>query len=82
MQDSVTSIMEMLGPMLCQALAKNIGGYASRSELGKLSEPVKKLVSCYPQSREWLGTAFGTLESDSINTTAEERSLFVKKIIR
>ncbi|KAK0384775.1 hypothetical protein NLU13_7253 [Sarocladium strictum] len=80
-QDSVTSIMQMLGPMLCQALAKNIGGYASRSELGKLSEPVKKLVSCYPQSREWLGTAFGTLESDSINTTAEERSLFVKKII-
>ena len=75
-------MMQTLGPMLCQALAKNIGGHASRSELGKLSEPIKKLVSCYPQSREWLDSAFGSLEADGSNTTAAERSLFVKKIIR
>lgn len=68
--------------MLCQALARNIGGQASRSELVKLSEPVKKLVSCYPQSKEWLQNAFGETPSGETNVTSEERSLFVKKIIR
>lgn len=81
-QDAATSMMHTLGPLLCQALAKNISGHASRSELGRLSEPVKKLVTCYPQSRGWLDIAFQRPESTGTNISAEERSLFVKKIIR
>jgi hypothetical protein len=81
-QDAAKSMMQTLGPMLCQALAKNINGHASRSELGKLSEPVKKLVTCYPQSKGWLDTAFARPESTGASISAEERSLFVKKIIR
>lgn len=75
-------MMRTLGPMLSQALARNIGGQASRSELAKLSEPVKKLVSCYPQSKTWLETAFSNPEATGSNVTPEERSLFVRKIIR
>jgi hypothetical protein len=75
-------MMRTLGPMLSQALARNIGGQASRSELAKLSEPVKKLVSCYPQSKNWLETAFEDPEASGPNVTREDRSLFVKKLIR
>ncbi|KAF4587558.1 Armadillo-type fold protein [Ophiocordyceps camponoti-floridani] len=37
--------MQTLGPMLAQSLARNIGGNASRSELDKLSEPLKNQVT-------------------------------------
>ncbi|KAF4504396.1 hypothetical protein G6O67_008335 [Ophiocordyceps sinensis] len=45
LQEAIKGVMEALGPLLTQSLARNIGGNASRSELDKLSEPVKKLVS-------------------------------------
>ncbi|KAH8170791.1 hypothetical protein LIA77_09572 [Sarocladium implicatum] len=80
-QESAATMMRTLGPMLSQALARNIGGQASRSELAKLSEPVKKLVSCYPQSKNWLETAFEDPEASGPNVTREDRSLFVKKLI-
>ncbi|PFH55465.1 hypothetical protein XA68_18268 [Ophiocordyceps unilateralis] len=37
--------MLTLGPLLAQSLARNIGGTASRSELDKLSEPLKNQVT-------------------------------------
>lgn len=74
--------METLGPLLAQSLARNIGGHASRSELDRLSEPIKKLINRYPMARQWLGAGLshGSFPSDKV--TAEQKSLFVKKLVR
>lgn len=73
--------MNMLGPLLSQTLARNIGGNASRSELDKLSEPLKKLINRYPMARDWLEVGLNHSSFPSSKVTTEEKSLFVKKII-
>lgn len=74
--------METLGPLLSQTLARNIGGNASRSELDKLSEPLKKLVSRYPMAKSWLESALAHPSFPSAKVTPGDKSLFVKKILR
>lgn len=74
--------MEMLGPLLAQSLTRNIGGAASRSELDKLSEPLKKLVSRYPKAKMWLEDGLSHSSFPSSKVSTEEKSLFVKKLIR
>lgn len=74
--------MQMLGPLLAQSLARNLGGNASRSELDKLSEPLKKLVVRYPMAKGWLeaGLSHETFPSDKLSP--QDKSVFVKKVIR
>lgn len=79
---AITRAMETLGPMLSQSLARNIGGNASRSELDKLSEPLKKLVSRYPMAKNWLEAALSHPSFPSTKVTSEDKSLFVKKVVR
>lgn len=74
--------METLGPLLCQSLARNIGGNASRSELDKISEPLKKLVSRHPRTKEWLESGLNHPSFPSNNVTAEDKSMFVKRVVR
>lgn len=74
--------MQMLGPLLAQSLARNFGGNASRSELDKLSEPLKKLVVKYPAVKSWLESGLAHESFPSSKVTPEEKSMFVKKIIR
>jgi hypothetical protein len=74
--------MDMLGPLLSQSLARNIGGNASRSELDKLSEPLKRLVSRYPQSKDWISSGLVHSSFPSDKVTDEQKSLFVKKLVR
>ena len=74
--------MNTLGPLLGQSLARNIGGNASRSELDKLSEPIKKLVSHYPSAKDWLGAGLEDPSFPSSKVTSEDKALFVKKLIR
>jgi hypothetical protein len=80
-QDIMRQAMGMLGPLLCQSLARNIGGNASRSELDKLSEPLKKLVSRHPMAKDWLEAALNDSSFPSEKVTPEQKSLFVKKVI-
>ncbi|TWU74744.1 hypothetical protein ED733_005644 [Metarhizium rileyi] len=79
--DAAKQVMGTLGPLLAQSLARNIGGRASRSELDKLSEPIKRLVGSYPLAKEWLqdGLSHTTFPSDKI--TLEQKALFVKKVV-
>lgn len=79
--EAISQAMRMLGPLLAQSLARNMGGNASRSELDKLSEPLKKLVVCCPMAKSWLemGLAHDSFPSSKI--TVAEKSTFVKKII-
>lgn len=81
-REAIKAALEALGPLLAQSLARNIGGNASRSELDKLSEPVKKLVSRHPKAKEWLqsGLSHDSFPSDKVSS--EQKMLFVKKLIR
>jgi hypothetical protein len=74
--------MGTLGPLLCQSLARNVGGNASRSELDKLAEPLKKLVSHHPTAKDWLEAGLSHPSFPSAKITPEQKSMFVKKLIR
>ncbi|KAK2612940.1 member of the karyopherin-beta [Conoideocrella luteorostrata] len=81
-QQAAKQAMEMLGPLLAQSLARNIGGRASRSELDRLSEPIKKLINRYPMAKMWLQAGLNHTSFPSDKVTSEQKSLFVKKLIR
>ncbi|KAL7808448.1 armadillo-type protein [Trichoderma gracile] len=81
LQETFKRAMDMLGPLLAQSLARNIGGNALRSELDRLCEPLRKLVSRYPAAKEWLQSGLDHPSFPSQKVDAEQKSLFVKKII-
>lgn len=49
--------MAHLGPLIARSLVRNVGGHAARSELDKLCEPLKKLVSNCVGAQGWLHAA-------------------------
>ncbi|KAF7561900.1 hypothetical protein G7046_g2239 [Stylonectria norvegica] len=81
LDESIAQAMNMLGPLLSQSLVRNIGGNASRSELDKLSEPLKKLINRYPMAKSWLESALTHSTFPSSKVTSEEKSLFLRKVI-
>lgn len=81
-QEGSLHVMNTLGPLLGKTIARNIGGNASRSELDKLSEPIKKLVSYYPSAKDWLGSGLNDSTFPSSKVTLDQKSLFVKQLIR
>ncbi|KAJ4195299.1 member of the karyopherin-beta [Fusarium falciforme] len=81
LNDIAQQAMQMLGPLLAQSLARNIGGNASRSELDKLSEPLKKLVVRCPMAKSWLEAGLGHESFPSTRITPQEKSMFLKKVI-
>ncbi|KAI1412971.1 ARM repeat-containing protein [Hypoxylon sp. FL1857] len=80
-QAIINNAMTYLGPKLSESLIQNIGGKASRSELDKLSEPLKKLVAQHVQARQWLQAALQDPAFPSENVSPEDKELFLKKII-
>jgi hypothetical protein len=66
---------------MSHALMQNIGGNASRSELDKLCEPLKKLVVQHVHARQWLEAALNDAAFPSEKVSTADKSLFVKKII-
>jgi hypothetical protein len=82
LNDIAQQAMQMLGPLLAQSLARNIGGNASRSELDKLSEPLKKLVVRCPMAKSWLEAGLAHESFPSTRVTPQEKSMFLKKVIR
>jgi len=73
--------MEHLGPLIAQSLMRNVGGDASRSQLDKLSEPLKRLVVQHVQAKTWLEQALQDVEFPSRLVSTEDKSVFLKKII-
>lgn len=73
--------VEHLGPLLARSLINNIGGNASRSELDKLSDPLKKLVTQHVRSKDWLEAALFEASFPSSEASQEDKALFLKKII-
>jgi len=74
--------MQHLGPLLAKALIFNIGGNASRSELDKISEPLKKLVVSQLQSKNWLDAALGEDVFDGAKITTKDRQVFLQKVMK
>jgi hypothetical protein len=68
--------------MLAQALVYNIGGHAARSELDKLSEPVKKLVVRQVHSKNWFEAALFDINFPSDKVTVKDRAVFLQKIMK
>lgn len=82
MQGGNSGLMNTLGPVLALSLARNIGGNASRSELDKLSEPMKKLVSRFPAAKFWIEAGLNDPSFPSSKVTADEKAIFLKKLLR
>lgn len=80
-QAAINNAMEYLGPLIAQSLMQNIGGNASRSELDKLSDPLKKLVVNQVHSQRWLEAALSDDSFPGKQVSREEKSMFLKKII-
>jgi hypothetical protein len=68
--------------MLAQALVYNIGGHAARSELDKLSEPVKKLVVRQVNAKAWLEAALLDPSFPSDKVSEKDKQFFLQKIIK
>jgi hypothetical protein len=69
-----------LGPLLAQAVMFNICGNAARSELDKISDPLKKLVARQVRSKAWLECAlFQTAVANDKSTDTEKR-MFLQKV--
>lgn len=81
LQAAVRAVLDHLGPYFTQCLVKNIGGDASRSELDRLCEPLKKLVTSRPDAKRWLEEAVMSPNFSSERPSREEKALFVKKIV-
>lgn len=81
-QASVSGAMAHLGPLVSRSLMRNIGGDAMRSELDKLSEPLKKLVVQQPKAQAWLEAALLAEDFPSDKVSVGEKRRFLKKIIK
>ena len=77
----MNSVMEHMGPALAEALIYNISGNAARSELDKLTEPLKKLVIRQIRSKSWLENAIFRKVTSDEKVNEEDRRIFLQKII-
>ncbi|KAM0340339.1 hypothetical protein ACHAPU_010552 [Fusarium lateritium] len=81
LNDVAQQAMQTLGPLLARSLTRNFGGNASRSELEKLSEPLKKLVVRYPMAKGWLEEGLAHETFPSIKVTPQDKLMFLKKVV-
>lgn len=82
LQTTISLASSHLGPVLARSLIRNVGGNAARSELDKLCEPLKKLVSNHAGSRAWIEESLYDPTFPGHHLSHEERGIFLKKIIR
>ncbi|KAI1129600.1 armadillo-type protein [Nemania abortiva] len=80
-QSTLNEAMSHFGPQLSQSLIQNIGGKAARSDLDKLSDPLKKLVAQHVHASKWLEAALSAPNFPSDKVSAEDKTLFLKKLI-
>lgn len=82
LQPLIESAVQQIGPLLAQALIYNIGGHAARSDLDKLSDPLKKLVVRQVNAKAWFEAALMGDSFPSSIVTPKDKSVFLTKITR
>ncbi|RDL35074.1 ARM repeat-containing protein [Venustampulla echinocandica] len=80
LQAPIENVIKLVGPLLARALIYNIGGHAARSELDKLSEPLKKLVVRQIDSKRWFEAALLGEDFPSDKVSTQDRTIFLEKI--
>ncbi|KAK2000503.1 hypothetical protein LX36DRAFT_654334 [Colletotrichum falcatum] len=80
-RETIDHAITQLGPLLAQSIIRNIGGNASRSELDRLSEPLKKMVNHHAKARIWLEQALYDSSFTGQQLSGDEKALFLRKII-
>ncbi|KAK1979492.1 armadillo-type protein [Colletotrichum cereale] len=80
-QETIDHAITQLGPLLARSIVRNIGGNASRSELDRLSEPLKKMVNHHAKARIWLEQALYDPSFPGQQLSSDEKALFLRKII-
>lgn len=63
-------------------MTRNIGGSAARSELEKLCDPLKKLVSHHAKAKSWVEQGLFDPTFPAQHISDRDRTVFLKKIIR
>ncbi|KAF4629911.1 hypothetical protein G7Y89_g8231 [Cudoniella acicularis] len=80
LQEPIDNVMRYLGPLLAQALIFNIGGHAARSDLDKLAEPLKKLVSSQALAKSWFEAALFSDTFPSNKVSTKDKTIFLQKV--
>ncbi|KAI1826185.1 armadillo-type protein [Xylaria intraflava] len=80
-QTTLNNAMSHFGPRLSQSLMQNIGGGASRSDLDKLSDPLKKLIVQHIHASKWLEAALNSPGFPSDKVSPQDKALFLKKLV-
>ncbi|KAH7349545.1 armadillo-type protein [Plectosphaerella cucumerina] len=80
-QSLLDTSFTQLGPSLGRALSRNIGGSAARSELDKLCDPLKKLVSHHARAKSWIEQGLFDPTFPAQHMPERDRTVFLKKII-
>lgn len=73
--------MIQLGPALSRSLIRNVGGNAARSQLDKISDPLKRLVVQHVDARHWLEAALNDPLFPGEKATTADKAAFLKKVI-
>lgn len=82
LQTSIDEILAHFGPLLAEALVYNITGNAARSELDKVSDPLKKLVVRQVKSKSWLENALFRNDPQGGALKEGDKRAFLQRIIR
>ncbi|RYP32800.1 hypothetical protein DL768_011123 [Monosporascus sp. mg162] len=80
-QAAIDHAMVQLGPAISRSLVRNFGGKAARSQLDKLSEPLKRLVVQHPDARHWLEDALNDPSFPGEKATPSDKTMFLKKVL-
>ncbi|KAI1189881.1 armadillo-type protein [Nemania serpens] len=80
-QATLNDAMSHFGPQLSQSLIQNIGGRAARSDLDRLSDPLRKLIVQHVHASKWLEAALNDPSFPSDKVSAQDKALFLKKLV-
>ncbi|RYO84260.1 hypothetical protein DL764_009357 [Monosporascus ibericus] len=80
-QAAIDSAIVQLGPAISRSLVQSVGGKAARSQLDKLSDPLKRLVVQHPDARHWLEDALNDPSFPGEKATRSDKTMFLKKVL-
>lgn len=71
-----------MGPLIARALIYNISGHAARSDLDKLCEPLKKLITRQISSKSWLEAALQQVQPVGRVPEDADKRVLLQKLMR